>query len=160
MSSRALIVAGVTAFLAIIAVVLAIHGVAEPGLRAVIRATARTSALCVALAIARIRAREFQILLPVSHGLHFAAIGALALATSTANAHLNAVSAGGLAIYALMVFNAVRPKPALLYILWIIFLVALGVNRGPSLVYPVAVVLLIAAMLARFMPLQRRRLAE
>ncbi|HKR62788.1 MAG TPA: hypothetical protein VJZ00_03565 [Thermoanaerobaculia bacterium] len=157
MTRRTLLIAGVAALLAMIAIVLAVNGTGEAGWRAVIRATARSSALCVALAIARVRAREFQILLPVSHGLHYAAIGAVAVLTTVANAHINPISLiGGAAIYGLMLFNAVRPLTPNLYILWIIFLIALGVNRGPSPVYPIAVMILVSAALVRVIGDRRR----
>ena len=65
---------GVTFLVTIVAAVLWLHGTDEEGLRAAIRTTARTSALCVGLAFARIRVRELSVLLPVSHAMHYVLI--------------------------------------------------------------------------------------
>jgi hypothetical protein len=63
---------------------------------------------------------------------------------------VNAVSVVyGLAIFALMLFAAVRPRPAALYVLWIIFLVAVGVNAGRGWIYPAMLVLLLLAVALR-----------
>ena len=158
MTRRALLAAIVAALVAMIVIVLAVNGTDEAGLRALIRATARSSALCVAFAVARIRARELELALPISHGLHFGAIAALAIATTPANAHINAVSLpGGLAIYALMLAQAMRPRAPQLYVLWIIFLIGFGVGRGPSPVYAGAVTILLGAMLVRHVSIRLPR---
>lgn len=109
---------------AVVTLTLALHGTEEAGLRAVIRGTARTSAICIALAFARIRTRESLIALPISHALHFAAILTLAITTSPANAHIGRTTIGGLAIFALMVSTALRPATWKVYALWIIFVSA------------------------------------
>ena len=121
------------------------------GLLAVIHATARTSAICFALAFARIRPRTFLIALVVSHALHYAAILALASSTTPAQAHINAVTAiGGTVIYALMIFAAIRPAAPVLYILWIIFLVAFIGRDMSNPVYPALMLMLLAAPVLRY----------
>lgn len=148
--SRRLILLAALVVCVTVAAVLVLHGTGEAGLRAAIRATARTSLVCLVLALVGIRAREFLVALPISHAIHYALIGALAVTTSASGAGVNAVSVVyGLAIYALMLFAAVRPKPAALYVLWIIFLVAIGVNAGRGWIYPAMLVLLLLAVALR-----------
>ncbi len=135
---------------ATVAAVLALHGTGEAGLRAAIRATARTSLVCLVLALVGIRARAFLVALPISHAIHYALIAALAATTSAAGAGVNVGSVVyGLAIFALMIYAAIRPKPAALYVLWVIFLVAVGVNAGRGWIYPALLVLLLLAVALR-----------
>ena len=122
----------------------------EAVLRMIIRATARTSALCIAFAFARIRTREFLVALPVSHAVHFAAILTLAITTSAANAHIGISTIGGLAIYALMVFTAVRPRTWAIYVLWIIFIIGFVVRDMSQPVYPGIMAVLLASAVVRF----------
>jgi hypothetical protein len=129
----------------------------EETLRMLIRATARTSAICVAFAFAGIRVRTFLALLPVSHGLHFAAILALALTTSFANAHISVTSIGGMAIFALMVSTAFRPTTWAIYALWMIFIVGFGIRDMTQPVYPAVMAMLIAAAVVRASRAMRQR---
>jgi hypothetical protein len=147
--NRRLIATCVAAILLGAAFVLARYGVGEPGLRAIIRFTARTSALCVAFAFARVRTRELLIVLPISHALHYAAIGALAILTTPANAHIAITSIGGVAILLLMIATAVRPTTAGLYLLWIIFIVAFGIRDMHVAIYPVVFGILLVAGVVR-----------
>lgn len=135
---------------ATVAVVLALYGTEEPGLRAVIRATARSSAICVALAFARIRTRDLLTVLPVSHAIHYAAILALAATTTPENAHINSTSAGGLLILGLMIFTAFRPATWALYALWIIFVIGFIVRDMSQPVYPAIMLMLIGSAVLRF----------
>jgi hypothetical protein len=151
MTARRFTASAIVATLATVTIVLAIHGIGEDGLLAVIHATARTSAICFALAFARIRTRELLIALPVSHALHYGAILALAAATTPTHAHISAITAvGGAVIYGLMIVAAVRPIPAVLYLLWIIFVVAFIGRDMANPVYPALMLLLLAAPVARF----------
>ena len=75
MKPRAIVIGGALLLATTVAIVLYRYGVDESGLRAVIRTTARTSALCIALALAGVWTRQMLILLPISHGLHYAEIG-------------------------------------------------------------------------------------
>ena len=122
----------------------------EAVLRMIIRATARTSALCVAFAFARVRTREFLVALPVSHAVHFAAILTLAITTSAGNAHIGISTVGGLAIYALMVFTAFRPRTWAIYLLWIIFIIGFVVRDMSQPVYPGIMAVLLASAVVRF----------
>jgi hypothetical protein len=124
----------------------------EETLRMVIRATARLSAVCIALAFAKIRTRTFLRALPVSHGLHFAAILTLAFTTTAANAHIGWSSFGGAAIYALMLFAAVRPESTgAIYLLWIIFLIGFVVRDLAQPVYIAVLTMLAVAGAVRAM---------
>jgi hypothetical protein len=129
----------------------------EETLRMLIRATARTSAVCIAFAFAKIRTREFLIALPISHALHFTAILTLALITSATNAHISWLSVGGLAIYALMLFAAVRPNNTIaIYLLWIIFVIGFVVRDMRNPVYPVVMTMLLGAGVVRIVRAQTR----
>ena len=131
-----------TAILAVmVALVLFVHGTDEQGIRAAIRATARTSALCTALAFARFRVREASALLPVSHALHYALILASARVLDAPTALV------GVAVFAVMVWNAIRPNAIAIHILWISFIVAM---LRPGALYVVIVALLLCAGLARW----------
>jgi len=139
---RNVVLAGTAILAVMVALVLFVHGTDEQGLRAAIRATARTSALCTALAFARFRVREASALVPVSHTLHYALI----LATSRV---LDAPTVlVGVAVFAVMVWNAIRPNAIAIYILWISFLV--GMLR-PGALYVMFVTLLLCAGIARWM---------
>lgn len=144
MKPRTIVIAGAALLAAMVAIVLARYGVEESGWRVVIRATARTSALCIALAFAGIAMRPMLVLLPVSHGLHFAAILAVAFLTTPANAHISITSLGGIVIFALMIDTALRPKPGGIAMLWVIFLIAYGVRDMSQPVYPLTLGVLLA----------------
>jgi hypothetical protein len=138
---RSFVLAGAAALAAIAGVVLLLDGTGHEGLHAAIRVTARTSALCVGLAFARIRARELGALLPVSHALHYAFI----LAAGVTRPPWQFVF--GVAVYALMVWNAVRPQSAILYFLWILFLAAMV---RPGAIHVAIIALLLLAALVRW----------
>src|SRR5690349_7896159 len=138
---RSVVLAGTVILAVMVALVLFVHGTGEQGMRAAIRATARTSALCTALAFARIRVREGSALVPVSHALHYALI----LSTERL---LDAPAAlVGVAVFAVMVWNAFRPNAIAIHILWISFIV--GMSR-PGALYVVFVALLLCAGIARW----------
>ena len=139
---RSVVVAGLAGIVAVLAIVLALHGTDEAGLRAAIRATARMSALSIALVFARIRPREFGALLPVSHALHYTMIIAAGLVRTPLE------SAFGALALAVMVWNAMRPNTFAIYALWITFVVAM-MRSGP--VYVVIIALLLVAGLLRWM---------
>lgn len=141
---------GVTFLVTIVAAVLWLHGMDEEGLRAAIRTTARTSALCVGLAFARIRVRELCVLLPVSHGLHYALI-------LMSDRRLDAAALLlGVSVFALMLWNAWRPHAAALYILWIAFLVAFV---RPGVLYVMIITLLLFCGVVRWFPRTRETIA-
>lgn len=150
MTAKQRIAAGISAVVAAVAIALLVHGVEEPGLRAVIRATARTSAVCIALAFARVAAREALIVLPVSHALHYAAILTLAAMTTPGNAHINVTSIGGALIFVLMVATAIRPTTVGVYALWIIFAIGFVVRDMRQPVYPAVMIMLVVAAIVRF----------
>jgi hypothetical protein len=150
---RSFVLAGAAALAAIVGVVLLLNGTDQQGLHAAIRVTARASALCVGLAFARIRAREFGALLPVSHALHYAII----LTAGVTRPPWQFVF--GVAVYALMVWNAVRPKSAILYFLWIIFIAAM-VRPGALYVAIIALLLLAAPVRWSSRELPSRRLSS
>ncbi|MFL6245307.1 MAG: hypothetical protein ACJ74H_04730 [Thermoanaerobaculia bacterium] len=152
MKARAIVVGGAVLLAAMVAMVLVRYGVEESGWRAVIRATARTSAFCVALAFARVKTREMLILLPVSHAVHYGAIIAVAILTTPSNAHISMTSLGGLAIFALMIDNAVRPKTAGVWLLWIIFVIAFAVRDMSIPIYPAVLGMLLIAGVVRAAP--------
>jgi hypothetical protein len=138
---RSVVLAGAAILAVMVALVLSVHGTGEQGMMAAIRATARTSALCTALAFARIRVREASALVPVSHALHYALILAAGLVLDASTALV------GVAIFAVMVWNAIRPNATAIYILWISFIV--GMLR-PGALYVVFVALLLCAGIARW----------
>ena len=117
----------------------------EDVLRVVIRTTARTSAVCIALAFARVKARQMLILLPISHAIHFAAILGVAFLTTPANAHINATSIGGIVIFALMIFTAWRPTTIGVSLLWLIFVVAFAIRDMSMPIYPAVLAMLLIA---------------
>ena len=121
----------------------------EDVLRMVIRATARTSAVCIALAFARVRARQMLILLPISHAMHFAAILGVAFLTTPANAHISVTSIGGIAIFALMIATAIRPTTIGIWLLWIIFLIAFVIRDMSIAIYPAVMAMLLIAGIVR-----------
>jgi hypothetical protein len=133
---RNVILAGAAILAAMVAAVLFVHGTGEEGMRAAIRATARTSALCTGLAFARIRVRELSALLPVSHALHYALI----VAAGALAGRGWFVFVFGLVIYAVMLWNAVRPNAVAIYVLWITFLAAF-VRSGAIYVVIIALLL-------------------
>ena len=117
----------------------------EDVLRVVIRTTARTSAVCIALAFARVKARQMLILLPISHALHFVAILGVAFLTTPANAHISVTSIGGVAIFALMILTAWRPTTIGVTLLWLIFLVAFVIRDMSIPIYPAVLAMLLIA---------------
>jgi hypothetical protein len=129
------VLAGAAILAAIVAAVLLVHGTDADGMGAAIRATARTSALCAGLAFARIRVRELSALLPVSHALHYALI----IAAGERVTGWPELVVGG-AAFAVMLWNAMRPNAAALYILWIVFIVAF---LRPGALYVMIIALLL-----------------
>ena len=142
---RTFVIAGAAILAAIVAAVLLVYGTDVEGLRAAIRATARTSALCAGLAFARVRVRELSVLLPVSQTLHYVLV---LLSGRDPDAAAIAV---GVAVYAVMIWNAVRPNAVALWILWIAFLIGIGTNRGASLLYIAMTALLLSAGVVRWL---------
>ncbi|HUR81760.1 MAG TPA: hypothetical protein VM733_13410 [Thermoanaerobaculia bacterium] len=138
---RGVIVAGAAVIAAVVAIVLVLHGTDEAGMRAAIRATARTSAVCVALAFARVRIREFSALLPISHAAHYAVIAAAALWRGPFTVVF------GLALLALMVWNALRPNTIAISILWIAFIIAFA---RPGVIHISVEALLLGAGVVRW----------
>lgn len=158
MKPRAIVIGGTALLAALVAFVLYRYGADENGWRAVIRTTARTSAVCIALAFAGIHARQMLILLPISHAMHYAAIIAVAILTTPANAHIGPTTAGGIAIFALMIATAIRPATIGVWLLWIIFVIAFIVRDMSIAVYPaVMAMLFIAAFIRGTAHLRRRR---
>lgn len=139
---RSVVFAGAAILAAMVALVLFVHGTGEQGLLAAIRATARTSALCTALAFARVRVRETSALVPVSHAMHYALI--LAAGERILDAPTVLV---GVAVFAVMVWNAIRPNAIAIYIVWISFIV--GMVR-PGALYVAFIALLLCAGVARW----------
>lgn len=142
---RTFIIAGAAMLAATVAVVLFIYGTDVEGLRTAIRATARTSALCAGLAFARVYARELSVLLPVSQATHYVLI---LLTPRDPDAAAIAV---GVAIFAVMIWNALRPNAIAIWILWIAFLVAIGTNRGATPLYITMTALLVLALPVRWL---------
>jgi len=149
---RSFVLLGAAGLAAMVLVVLALHGAGKEGLHAVIRATARTSALCAALAFARIRVRDFSALLPVSHALHYAFIIAAGQASDPVAVAVGAV------LYGVMLWNAARPNTAAIYILWISFFVAIATNGGRAPIYLAMTAGLILAGVARWWGARTRTL--
>jgi hypothetical protein len=137
---RSVVLAGAAILAVMVVLVLFVYGTDEQGLRVAIRATARTSALCTALAFARIRVREAGALVPVSHALHY---GVILASGRVLDAPAVLV---GVAVFAVMVWNAFRPNAIAIYILWIAFVV--GMLR-PGALYVVFVAILLCAGIAR-----------
>jgi hypothetical protein len=160
MKPRTIVIAGAVLLAATVAIVLARYGVGESGWRAVIRTTARTSALCVALAFARVRLRQMLILLPISHGLHYAAIVAVAILTSPANAHISVTSIFGVALFAFMIATAVRPTTVAVWLLWLVFVIAFAIRDMSVPIYPAVLGMLLVAGAVRAFTLQSPLPAE
>lgn len=119
-------------------------------IHAAIRATARMSAVCTAVAFARVRVRESSALIPFAHGLHYALI------IAAGQAHHPLVIAGGAFVYAVMAWNAIRPNTIAIYFLWILFLLAFVINAGKFPIRPVIAALLLLAAVARWLHRERR----
>lgn len=117
----------------------------EEELRVVIRATARVSAVFIALAFAGVKARQMLVLLPVSHALHYAAIVAVAILTTPANAHIRPTSIGGMAIFGFMIATAVRPTTIGVWLLWLIFVIGFAVRDMSIAIYPIVLGMLLLA---------------
>src|SRR5687768_7502845 len=149
MKPRAIVIGGALLLATTVAIVLYRFGIEESGWRAVIRTTARTSAVCIALAFAGVWARQMLILLPISHALHYAAIIAVAILTTPANAHISATSIGGVAIFALMIATAARPTTIGVSLLWIIFVIAFAVRDMSVAIYPTVLGTLLVAGIVR-----------
>lgn len=158
-----------------------VGGTSEPGVRTIVRATARTSALilCLALSswvVSALAPRRAGLIrsLAVSHGLHLVAVLWLAALTRGANLEARAEPAtviGGVLAYAVIAAGAVRPRHPLVEwgLLWVAvsFLFAYGPRaaRSPWLYGPavaallVAVVLRIAGAFVRRPPLEEQAAA-
>jgi hypothetical protein len=147
---QSVVLIAVAALVAMVAALLFVHGTDVEGLRVAIRATARTSALCAALAFARIRVRECSAILPVSHALHYALVFA-----SGREPDWRAYVLGG-SLFAVMLWNAVRPNAAALYILWISFII--GFLR-PGAIYVVFIAALLFCGVLRWFPRTRATIA-
>ncbi len=152
------------------------YGVGEPGTRTIVRATARTSALllCLALSswmIAGLAARRAGLVrsLAVSHGLHLAAVMGLAALTGGANLAERAdpvTAIGGALAYVVLFSGALWPRhPAVEWgLLWVAvsFLAAYGPRaaRQPWFYGPIVAALLVAVALRVAGPLVRPDLAK
>lgn len=153
MSRRALLIGWAIVVVMTVAVTIFLFGVAEEGLRVAIRATVRLSTIAIAFAFAGIRTRDALIALPIAHGAHYAMIGALAVTTNPANAHINALSLPvGVLVFGTMLFAAIKPSRWAIYGLWIAFIYAFVVRMHESIIYPFIVAMLIVAALVRFAP--------
>jgi methionine sulfoxide reductase heme-binding subunit len=158
--------------------ILAVQGAGEAGVRTAVRATARTSAalLCLALAshafadghpLVRRRAGLVRSL-AVSHALHLVVVLRLAWLTSGANLRARASvldAAGSLLAYAVLAAAFFRPEHrwvdrGLLWV-WVAFLAAYGPRalRQPLLYGPFAVALLAALVLRLVGAVARRPVA-
>jgi len=150
---RALLIGWAIVVLATVAGSVLLYGIAEPGLRAGIRGTARLSTLAIALAFAGIRTREALAGLVLSHGAHFAMILTLAAITSPANVGMDHISLpGGAMLYGLMIFAAIRQPRWAIYLLWMVFIYAIVVRVHESLIYPLILAILAAAAVVRLAP--------
>src|SRR5688572_10816861 len=142
MNGRALLTLWVITVVTTIAIVLAVYGAGEEGLSAAIRATARLSIFAIACAFAGIRTREALIALPISHGAHFVMIAKLATITSAEDVGIDGETlVGGVLIYSLMIFAAIRAPRWAIYVLWMVFLYAILVRVHTSWIYPPIVLL-------------------
>jgi hypothetical protein len=147
------------------AVILLTLGWGEPGVREVVRWTARTSLVLFCLAFLSwglspsswpVRHRSGLLsALALSHGLHLMAIGALALHTGGANLAERAsrLAGGGLA-YAVIFLAAWRPESPWVkwgsFWVWIVFLVSYLPRAVESpIAFGPAVVVLVVAMAVR-----------
>jgi methionine sulfoxide reductase heme-binding subunit len=152
-----------TALCAMCGAVVVWAGVEEAGTRTMVRATARTSALILCLALsswmfdplARRRAALIRSL-AVSHGLHLVAIVWLAVLTRGANLMERAhpvTAIGGFLAYAVIAAGAIRPRQPFVEwgLLWVAvsFLSAYGGRalREPWIYGPVVALLLVAVAL-------------
>lgn len=139
-------------------------GAGEAGVRVVIRATARTSALLLVLAIsswsiASLAPRRASLVrsLAVSHGLHLVAVLWLGVLTSGDNLRARAslvTLTGGVLAYVVIAVGAVRPRHPFVEwgLVWVavVFLGAYGPRAvGAPWVYGPAVVLLLAGIALR-----------
>ncbi|MET0553989.1 MAG: hypothetical protein ABW221_13180 [Vicinamibacteria bacterium] len=167
------------ALASMVAVVLIVEGAGETGIRAAVRATARTSAafLCLALAShafadghALVRRRAGLVRsLAVSHGLHLLVVLRLAWITAGANLRARASAldvAGSLLAYAILAAAFFRPDHRLvdrgLVWVWAVFMAAYGPRalRQPLLYGPFVAALLIALGLRLAAALGRRPLVS
>jgi hypothetical protein len=150
-----------------VAAILLLHGTGEPGVREVIRWTARSSVclLCLALAAEGVKGRGLEwrhwadVLrsLALSHAIHGVAVVALAFHTGGRNLLERSAPVdvlGGALAYAFIFWGAFKPRsrlvPAGLFWIWGVFLVSYGTRaiRMP-MPFGFAVALLAAAMLVR-----------
>ena len=160
MKPRAIVIGGTAILAILVAIVLYRYGVEESGWRAVIRTTARTSAVCIALAFAGMWSRQMLILLPISHAMHYAAILAVAILTTPANAHIAPSTIGGVAIFALMIATAIRPTTIGVTLLWLIFIVAFAPRDMSIAIYPAVLAMLLVAGVIRAATRLRARRAQ
>jgi hypothetical protein len=156
--------------------IVAIAGTGEPGVRVLVRATARTSALilCLALcsfAVAALARRRAGLVrsLAVSHGIHLAAVLWLAAVTGGANLReragiVNVV--GGVLAYAVVFAGLFRPRHPFVEwgLAWVAvsFLFSYGVRAvGAPLVYgPVVAAILLCLALRVAAPFVRPAFAK
>jgi methionine sulfoxide reductase heme-binding subunit len=157
--------------------ILAVQGAGETGIRAAVRATARTSAAFLCLALASHAFSEGHALprgraglvrsLAVSHGLHLLVVLRLAWLTAGANLRARASAldvAGSLLAYAILAAAFFRPEHRLvdrgLVWVWVAFMAAYAPRalRQPLLYGPFAGALVIALGLRLVAALARRPL--
>jgi hypothetical protein len=151
MSTRRVLLIWAAVVIATVALVLAVHGIGEDGLRAAIRATARLSAVAIACAFAEFRKREALMALPISHAAHYALIGVLAWVTNPANAGMDVITTpGGALLFVLMIYAAAKQPRWAIYTLWIIFVLTFAIRMHESWIYPLIVGLLLATAVFRF----------
>jgi hypothetical protein len=163
------------ALVLMVAAILLTQGWGEPGVREVVRWTARTSLVFFCLAFASwglapwawpARRRDGLLAaLAVSHGLHLLAIAALAVHTDGANVAERASRLlGGALAYAVIFLAAWRPAGAWarwgLFWVWVVFLASyLPRAIASPLLYGPAVLALVLAMAIRLWGLLRARRA-
>lgn len=151
-------------------------GIGEPGTRTIVRATARTSALLLCLALSSwmieaLASRRAGLIrsLAVSHGLHLVAVLYLSALTGGANLAERAdpvTAIGGALAYLVIFAGALRPRhPTVEWgLLWVAasFLAAYGPRaaRQPWLYGPAVGALLVALALRIAGPLVRPQLAK
>lgn len=153
-----------------------VAGLGEPGTRTIVRATARTSALLLCLALSSwmiegLAARRVGLIrsLAVSHGLHLVAVMGLAALTGGANLAERAhpvTAIGGALAYVVIFAGALWPRHRAVEwgLLWVAvsFLAAYGPRaaRLPSFYGPFVAALLVAVALRIAGPLVRPDLVK
>jgi hypothetical protein len=156
--------------------IVATAGTAEPGVRALVRATARSSVLilCLALAsfaVAGLAHRRTALVraLAVSHGIHLAAVLWLAAVTHGANLHERAAIVnvvGGVLAYVVIFAGLFRPRHPLVEwgLAWVAvsFLFSYGVRAvdAPLVYGPVVAAILVCLALRVAAPFVRPAVAK